>query len=81
MISKCKQRFDEQVPRTKHDYKFSTAKDPLFNSTHISKVEDRCRKEHRSDCARTDRSTSMLEQNLKGQYRRAYLDYSCRGKE
>ena len=26
--------------RTKDDYKFSTAKDPLFNSTRICKVED-----------------------------------------
>ena len=80
-LSKCKQLFDEQVARTKHDYKFSTAKDPVFNSTRIWKVEDHCRKEHRCDCARTDRSLSMLEQNLKGQYRRAYLDYSRRGKE
>ena len=31
---KCKQLFDDsQVVRTKEDYKFSTAKDPLFNST------------------------------------------------
>ena len=34
-LSKCKQLFDEQVARTKDDYKFSTAKDPLFNSTRI----------------------------------------------
>ena len=75
------QLFDEQVARTKHDYKFSTAKDPVFNSTRIWKVEDHCRKEHRCDCARTDRSPGMLEQNLKGQYRRTYLDYSRRGKD
>ena len=36
ILSKCKQLFDEQVARTKDEYKFSTAKDPLFNSTHIS---------------------------------------------
>ena len=58
------QLFDEQVARTKHDYKLSTAKDPVFNSTRIWKVEDHCRKEHRCGCARTDRSLSMLEQNL-----------------
>ena len=34
--TKCKQLFDEQVARTKDEYKFSTAKDPLFNSTRIS---------------------------------------------
>ena len=77
--------FDEQVVRTKDsckdDYKFSTAKDPLFNSTHICKAEDHCGQEHRCDCVRTDRNLSMLEQNLKGQYRGAYLDYSRRGKE
>ena len=80
-LSKCKQFFDEQVARTKDDYKFSTAKDPLFNSTCICLVEDHCRQEHRCDCVRTDRNLSMLEQNLKGQYRRAYLDYSRRRKE
>ena len=66
---------------TEDDYKFSTAKDPLFNSTHICKVGDHCRQEHRCDCVRTDRNLSMLEQNSKGQYRRAHLDYSRRGKE
>ena len=66
--------------RTKDDYKFSTAKDPLFNSTRVRKVEDHFRQEHRCDCVRTDRNLSMLEQNLKGQYRRAYLDYSRSGK-
>ena len=40
-------------------------KDPLFNSTRICKVDDHCRKEHRCDCARTHRTLSMLEQNLK----------------
>ena len=35
---KCKQLFDEQVARTKDDYKFSTAKDRLFNSTDFCKV-------------------------------------------
>ena len=34
-LSKCKQLFDEQVARTKHDNKFSTAKDPVFNSTRV----------------------------------------------
>ena len=66
--------------RTEDDYKFSTAKNPLFNSTHICKVGDHWQ-EHRCDCVRTDRNLSMLEQNSKGQYRRAYLDYSRRGKE
>ena len=65
--------FDEQVARTKDsckdDYKFSTAKDPLFNSNHICKVEDHCGQEHRCYCLRTDRNLSMLEKNLKGQYR------------
>ena len=65
----------------KDDYKFSTAKDPLFNSNGFCKVEDHCRQEHRCDCVCTDRNLSMLEQNLKGQYGRAYLDYSRRGKE
>ena len=78
---KCKQLFDEQVARTKDDYKFSTAKDPLFNSTDFCKVEDHCRQEHRCDCVCTDSNLSMLEQNLKRQYRRAYMDYSLRGKE
>ena len=73
--------FDEQVARTIDDYKFSTAKDPLFNSTHICKAEDHCGQEHRCDCVRTDRNLSMLEQNLKEQHRGAYLDYSRRGKE
>ena len=68
--------FDEQVARTKDDYKFSIAKDPLFNSTGFCKVEDHCRQEHRCDREFTDRNLTMLEQNLKGQYRRAYLDYS-----
>ena len=47
---------------TEDDYKFSTAKDPLFNSTHICKVGDHWQ-EHRCDCVRTDRNLSMLEQN------------------
>ena len=78
---KCKRFFDEQLVRTKDNYKFYTAKDPLFNSTGFCKVEDHCRQEHRCDCVCTDRNLSMLEQNLKGQYGRAYLDYSRRGKE
>ena len=49
----------------KDDYKFSTAKDPLFNSNGFCKVEDHCRQEHRCDCVCTDRSLSMLEQSLK----------------
>ena len=49
----------------KDDYKFSTAKDPLFNSNSFCKVEDHCRQEHRCDCVCTDRSLSMLEQRLK----------------
>ena len=49
----------------KDDYKFSTAKDPLFNSNGFCKVEDHCRQEHRCDCVCTDRSLSMLEQRLK----------------
>ena len=71
ILSKCKQSLDEQVARTKDEYKFSTAKDPLFNSTRNSSVEDHCRQEHRCDCVRTDRNLSVLEQNVKGQYRRA----------
>ena len=66
--------------RTEDDYKFYTAKDPLFNSTRICKVKDHWQ-EHGCDCVRTDRNLGMLEQNSKGQYRRAYLDYSSRGKE
>ena len=66
------------------DYKFSTVKDPLFNSTRICKVS--CKVEdhwqgHGCDCVRTDGNLGMLEQNLKGQYKRAYLDYSHCGKE
>ena len=34
-LGKCKQLFEKQVARTKDSYKFSTAKDPLFNSTRI----------------------------------------------
>ena len=49
----------------KDDYKFSTAKDPLFNSNGFCKVEDHCMQEYRCDCVRTDRSLSMLEQRLK----------------
>ena len=60
--------------RTEDDYKFYTAKDPLFNSTRICKVKDHWQ-EHGCDCVRTDRNLGMLEQNSKGQYRRAYLDY------
>ena len=41
------------VAQTKDDYKFSTAKDPLFNSTRICKVEDHCMQEHRCDCVGT----------------------------
>ena len=78
---KCKRFFNERLVRTKDNYKFYTAKDPLFNSTGFCKVEDHCRQEHRCDCVCTDRNLSMLEQNLKGQYGRAYLDYSRRGKE
>ena len=37
-FSKCKQLSDEKVARTKYDYTFSTAKDPLFNSNRICKV-------------------------------------------
>ena len=62
----------DRSARTKDDYKFSVAKDPLFNSTRICKVGDHWQ-EHRCDCVRTDRNLSMLEQNLKEQYRRAYL--------
>ena len=51
---KCKQLFDDsQVARTKDDYKFSTAKERLFNSTGFCKVEDHCRQEHRCDCVFT----------------------------
>ena len=46
--------------------KFSIAKDPLFNSTHICKVEDHWQ-QHRCDCLRTDRNLGMLGQNLKWQ--------------
>ena len=66
--------------RTKDDYTFSTAKDPLFNSTRICKVEDHWQ-EHGCDCVRTDRNLGTLKQNSKRHYRRAYLDYSRRGKE
>ena len=62
---KCKQLFDEPVARTKDDYKFSTAKDPLFNSTGFCIVEDHCRQEQRCDCVRTDRNLRMLEQRRK----------------
>ena len=72
---------DEQVARTKGDYKFSTAKDPLFNSTGFCMVEDHCRQEHRCDCPCTDRNLSMLEQRLKRAVQKAYLDYSRRGKK
>ena len=65
----------------KDDYKFSTAKDPLFNSTGFCMVEDHCRQEHRCDCLCTDRSLSMLEQRLKRAVQKAYLDYSRRGKK
>ena len=50
--------FDEQVARTKDDYKFSTAKDPLFNSTGFCIVEDHCRQEHRCDCLCTESNLS-----------------------
>ena len=50
--------FDEQVARTKDDYKFSTAKDPLFNSTGFCIVEDHCRQEHRCDCVCTESNLS-----------------------
>ena len=78
---KCKQLFNEQVARTKDDHKFSTAKDPLFNSTGFCMVEDHCRQEHRCDCLCTDRSLSMLEQRLKRAVQKAYLDYSRREKK
>ena len=39
--------------RTKDDYEFSTAKDPLFNSNRICKVEEHGRQEHRCVCVRT----------------------------
>ena len=78
---KCKQLFNEQVARTKDDDKFSTAKDPLFNSTGFCMVEDHCRQEHRCDCLCTDRSLSMLEQRLKRAVQKAYLDYSRLGKK
>ena len=45
--SASRQLFDEQVARTKDYYKFSTAKDPVFNSTGFCIVEDHCRQEHR----------------------------------
>ena len=32
--------FDGKVPQTQEDYKFSTTHNPLFNSTHVCKVED-----------------------------------------
>ena len=81
-LSKCKQQFNEQVTWTKDDYNFSAAKEPLFNSTRICKVEKHYRQVQRCDCVRTDRNLSMPDQNLKGQYRRAhYPDYLCRGKE
>ena len=48
--------------RIKDYYKFSTAKDPLFNSTRICKVEDHWQ-EHRCDCVRADRNLGMLGQN------------------
>ena len=57
--------FDEQVAGSKDDYKFSTVKDPLFNSTGFCIVEDHCRQDHRCDCVRTDRNLRMLEQRLK----------------
>ena len=44
--------------RTKDDYKFSTAKDPLFNSTGFCIVEDHCRQEHRCDCVCTESNLS-----------------------
>ena len=78
---KYKHLCDEQVARTKDDYKFSTAKDSLFDSTGFCKVKDHCRQEHRCDYVCTDRNLSMLKQNLKEQHRRAYLDYSRREKE
>ena len=37
---------DSHAARTKDNYKFSSAKDPLFNSTGFCKVEDHCRQEH-----------------------------------
>ena len=70
--------------RTKDDYKFSTAKDPLFNSTRICKVSCKVEdhwQEHGCDCVPTDGNLGMLEQNLKGQYKRAYLNYSHCAKE
>ena len=55
--------------RTKDDYEFSTAKDPLFNSTRICKVEEYCRQENRCDCVRTDRNLGMLESREKNNVR------------
>ena len=46
------------------DYKFSTAEDPLFNSTRICKLEDPLQG-HRCYRVRTDRNFSMLEEILK----------------
>ena len=73
-LCKCKQLFHEQVARTKDsckdDYKFSTAKDPLFNSTRICKVEDYRRPTQMLLCTYRY-NLSMLE----------HLDYSLRGKE
>ena len=70
--------------RTKDDFKFSTAKDPLFHSTRICKVSCKVEdhwQEHGCDCVRTDGNLGMLEQNLKRAVQRAYLDYSHCGKE
>ena len=49
---------------TEDDYQFSTAKDPLFNSTHICKVGDHWQ-EHRCDCVRTDRNLKYAGAKLK----------------
>ena len=41
------------------DYSFSTAKEPLFNSTRICKVEKHYRQVQRCDCVGTDRNLSL----------------------
>ena len=63
---KCKQLFDDsQVVRTKEDYKFSTGKDSLFNSTGFCKVKDHCRQGHRCDCVFTDVETAYMKTRRK----------------
>ena len=62
---KCKRFFNERLVRTKDNYKFYTAKDPLFNSTGFCKVEDHCRQEHRCDCVFTDVETGYITRRQK----------------